>query len=60
MFPNECATLYKKTGVSNKKIQRKTAVQTKQPPQKKKDSEDYSLIFRKKKGLKHKPKIHET
>lgn len=53
MFPNESATLYKKTGVSNKKVQRKTAVQTKPPfKREKKESEDYSLIFRRKKSSK--------
>lgn len=46
MFPNESATLYKKTGVCNKKVQRETAVQTKPPlKEKKKESEDYSPIF---------------
>lgn len=52
MFPNECATLYKKTAVSNKKVQRKIAVQTKQPPKEKRESEDHSLIFRIKKSSK--------
>lgn len=61
MLSNEFDTLYKKPGVSSKKVQRKTAVQTKQAPKKKRESEDYiALILEETKVLKHKLKIHQT
>lgn len=53
MLSNECDTLCKKTGVSRKKVQRKTAVQTKQRPKKKKGIRRlYSLNFRRNKSSK--------
>lgn len=60
MLSNECATLYKKTDVSNKRVQRKTAVQTKQPPKKKGDQKIIALFSKETKLLKHKLKINKT
>lgn len=51
MLSNECATLYKKTDVSNKRVQRDSSTD-KTTTQEKRGSEDYSLIFQRNKTSK--------
>lgn len=58
MISNKCATLYLKTGVSNKKSS-KPALPTKQPP-KKKRNQIIALFSEETTVLNHKPKIHKT